>query len=157
MGPDAAKPAQKHRLTAAENSASQPVAGQIENPPEGSDSGIMKVPVDGKSIYRRYSELQHENFKLRRLLSEMQSPTRTPEQMERQLAGIRAFFASMNDSEGAVTAANLYGSAYFKTEQDSKFRVALLDFLLGKFSGAEPLIVPTYNYWVSLHDKEKAI
>lgn len=123
--------------------------------PETPENGKISVP--GKSIYRRYSELQHAYIKLKAENEMLKHPRRTPEQIERELLNIERFLGTMGDSEGAVTAANLYNEDFFAGQYDSKFKVPLLKILLNKYRGAEPLIVPTYNYWIALLEKEQTV
>lgn len=99
----------------------------------------------------------HKYLKLQYEVQDLKRPRRTQEQIERQIAAIQRFLGTMNDSEGAVTAANLYNEDFFAGEYDSKFKVPLLILLTNKYRSAEPLIVPTYNYWVSLLEKEQTV
>lgn len=123
--------------------------GTLTKPP-------VSVTIDAtpKSMSRLYAELLLKYYRLKFDMQRRQSPLRTPEQIERQLAAIRRFFATMNDSEGAVTASNMYTREFFDIELDSKFRVALLTWLTTRFSHAEPLITGVYNFWTSLLEKE---
>lgn len=143
-------------LTTARNSATADAAPVETLPLTPTPESDTMVPAS-KSIYRRYSELMHKYLKLQYELQDMKRPRRTQEQIERQIAAIQRFLGTMNDSEGAVTAANLYNEDFFAGEYDSKFKVPLLKLLTEKYRGAEPLIVPTYNYWVSLLEKEQTV
>lgn len=123
--------------------------GELTKPPV--PATIVATP---KPLSRLYLELLHKYYKLKLDMQRLQSPSRTPEEIERQLAAIRRFFATLSDSEGAVTAANLYHREFFAGELDSKYRVALLTWLVTRFSHAEPLITGVYNFWTMLLEKE---
>jgi hypothetical protein len=124
------------------------------------DADLTKPPISGtiesapKSLARKYSDLRGKYIKLQQELHLAQHPIRSPQEVERQIAGIGRYFASLNVSEGAVTASNLYNAEFFRTEYDPKYRVALLQWLVERFSKAEPLITGTYNMWTMLLEKE---
>lgn len=150
-------------LTKAQNHGREPATAA---PASGSkDAGVTsggeltKPPVSGiikksKSLARRYSDLQLAYWRLQRQFNQLKSPSLSQEQIEDQLASIRRWFAKLSNAEGAVTAANLYGKEFWTDDLDSKYKVALLTWLLEKFSHEEPLIVAAYNLWTRLLEKE---
>lgn len=147
-------------LTNRPNSATAaPIPG---NPDAGlTDGGVVTKPAPSgtiqkpsKSLARKYSDLKKKYWDLLRNYQQLQSPSRTQEQIEDQLSSIKRFYASMGSAEGAVTAANMYGKDFWTSELDSKYRVALLTWLTTKFSHDEPLIVAAYNMWTRLLEKE---
>ncbi len=119
-----------------------------------SGSEASPVPID-TNIYRKYNKLLRENLKLREELRRALSPIKSRKDAERMLSSVKRFFSGMNDAQGAVTAAGLYDTTYFAEMHDQGFRKMLLTYLLERFEKCEPLIVPTYDFWISLAEKDK--
>jgi hypothetical protein len=100
------------------------------------------------SLLDSYLRLQAENKALK-------NPPLTQEERESRMLAVKTYFATMNDSQGAVSAANLYGVDYFDNFIDSDYAKELLDYLLEQFKVASILIEATYINWEILRGKLK--
>ncbi len=96
------------------------------------------------------STLLDKYLELRAELMAIKSPVLSGAERDSKMSDVKAFFSGMNDSQGAVTAANLYTKEYLLSLADLSYRNELLDFLLDSFLKASILIEDTYNMWKTI-------
>ena len=97
-----------------------------------------------------YNKLREQVLSLKRRIIALESPPRTPEELEQNMLAIRNFANSMGLAEGAVTCANLYNQRFFVQEQDSKFVQTLCAYLVERYKMQAALIEATFTLWQSL-------
>ncbi len=99
-----------------------------------------------------YFDLLTQNLRLQAEVNALKEPPLDEGEREKRITDIRAFFLTMNTSQGAVTASNLYGKDFFEATTDRAFRKELLDFLIERFAPSQLLIDGTYNYWLTINE-----
>lgn len=96
-----------------------------------------------------YNKLRSQVLRLRTQLREALNPSRTDAEMEHDLKSVAAFCKSMALAEGAVTCANIYNAKFFDTEKDTRYVVALCQYLVERYRTNSTLIEGTYRLWTN--------
>lgn len=112
-----------------------------------------ETPVDAapKQVnwQAEYNKLRAQVLRLRTQLREALSPSRTDAELEHDLQAVAAFAKSMPLTQGAVTCANLYNEKFFELEKDTRFVVALCQYLTERYRTSSTLIEGTFRLWTN--------